>query len=84
VEVFAGKDAEKIQKRKLISELLSQFKKINPDNEIFRIAGEFRRKYGVSIPDCIIAATAYSIDADLFTRNINDFKRIREIRVFEE
>ena len=84
MEVFAGKDAENSQKRKMMEKLLSKFKKINPNNEIFKTAGEFKRKYNISPPDCIIAATAYLINAELWTRNITDFEKVPGIRIFRE
>ena len=84
MEIFAGKDAEDNRKRKMMEELLSKFKKINPNNEIFKIAGEFRRKYNISPPDCIIAATSYWMNTELWTRNVTDFEKVVEIRIFLE
>ena len=81
MEIFAGKDAEDDRKREMMKELLSKFKKINPNNEIFEIAGEFRRKYNISPPDCIIAATSYWINAELWTRNVKDFEKVVEIKI---
>ena len=84
MEILAGKDVENGHKRKLVVHLLSKFKKINPTNEIFKVASEFRRKYRISTPDCIIAATAYTIDATIFTRNVKDFSKIKESRILAE
>jgi predicted nucleic acid-binding protein len=81
MEIFAGKDMEKEEKRKKIVEMISKFKKVNPTNEIFRLAGDFRRRYNISIPNCLIAATAYSIGAILFTKNVQDFRKIEEIKI---
>jgi len=83
MEVLAGKENEKEEKRKLAKELISQFKKINPDNRILEIAAGFRRKYGVSSPDCIIAATAYAINARIWTENYKDFEKIKEVEIFK-
>ncbi len=80
-EIFAGKDMEVEEKKKKIVKFLSRFKKINPDNKILQVAGEFRRRYKVSLLDCIIAATAYVHNAGLFTRNKKDFEKIKEIRL---
>jgi len=33
--------------------------------------------------DCIIAATAFKINAVLATRNLRDFKKVKEIRVLK-
>ena len=80
-EIFAGKDMEMGEKKKKIVKFLSMFKKVNPDNQILQIAGEFKRKYRISLLDCIIAATAYVLNAKLFTRNKKDFEKIKEVRL---
>ncbi len=58
-ELFAGKDSEDNNKRMLLTELLSLFNKIEVNEAIARLAGEFRRKYNITLADAIIAATAY-------------------------
>ena len=82
-EIFADKDMENEKKRKAVIDLFSKLKKINPTNEIFRVAGKFRRKYKLPLVDCIIGATAYSIGAELFTRNVKDFRKIKEIKTLD-
>jgi predicted nucleic acid-binding protein len=82
MEIFAGKDVENEEKKKKIIELFSKFKKVNPNNEIFRLAGEFKRKYYITFPDCLIAATTYLLKAELFTKNIKDFEKVKEIKIF--
>jgi predicted nucleic acid-binding protein len=52
-------------------------------NEISKKAGEFKRKYNVSLDDCIIAATAAIQNAKLWTKNLKDFQKIKEIEVEE-
>jgi len=81
MELLAGKENEEERKMKRTKELISTFEKINPDNLIFQIAAEFRRKYNVSSPDCIIAATAYVINAKIWTEDYKDFRKIKEIEV---
>jgi len=81
-ELFSGKDADNERKKEKILELLSYFQKINPTNEILQKAGEFRRKYNVSLLDCIIAATAYYLNAEILTKNEKDFSKIKEIKLF--
>jgi predicted nucleic acid-binding protein len=81
-ELFSGKDADNERKKEKILELLSYFQKINPNNEILQKAGEFRRKYNVSLLDCIIAATAYYLNAEILTKNEKDFSKIKEIKLF--
>jgi predicted nucleic acid-binding protein len=80
-ELFAGKDSANKKKRFLLSELISLFTKIHMDNEISKKAGEFKRKYNVSLDDCIIAATAAIQNAKLWTKNLEDFQKIKEIEV---
>ncbi|MEM5881557.1 MAG: PIN domain-containing protein [Candidatus Aenigmatarchaeota archaeon] len=63
LEIFAGEDMKDEQKKRIVTDFLSKFKKINPNNEIFQLAGEFRRKYKLPPLDCIIAATVYLINA---------------------
>ncbi|MEM5790535.1 MAG: PIN domain-containing protein [Candidatus Aenigmatarchaeota archaeon] len=81
-EIFSGKDLEEKKKREKVKNFLSSFKKINPDNEIFQTAGEFRRKYQILLLDSIIAATAYKMEAFLLTKNIKDFKRVDEVKLY--
>jgi predicted nucleic acid-binding protein len=82
-ELFSGKDTDNERKKEKILELLSYFQKINPTNEILQKAGEFRRKYNVSLLDCIIAATAYYLNAEILTKNEKDFSKIKEIKIFK-
>ena len=80
-ELLAGKICNDPIEREKVFHLLSQFEKIPADNPLVQIAGDFRRKYGVELPDALIAASAYLIDAPLVTRNKKDFERIPDIRV---
>lgn len=80
-ELFAGKDSADEKKKVLLSELISLFTKIHVDNEVAKKAGEFKRKYGVLLDDCVIAATASIQNLKLWTKDVEDFKRITEIEV---
>ena len=80
-ELISGKECKKIEKRAEIIEILAQFSKINVDNRIAVKSGDFRREYGTSFPDAVIAATAFAMKAKLITRNVEDYKRIEEITV---
>ena len=51
------------------------------DSQIARLAGFFKKKYKTALPDSIIAATSYLTNTILLTRNIKDFKKIKEISV---
>jgi predicted nucleic acid-binding protein len=83
-EIFSGKDSESENKRQKILRVLSFFQKVNPNNEILQKAGEFRRKYNISLLDCIIAATAHYINAVILTKNEKDFSKIKEVKLFKE
>ena len=78
-ELFAGKDAEDSTKRELWEGLLGLFSKIEVSEEIAKIGGEIRRRYGISTVDAIIAATAVNLRCKLLTQDVKDFSRISEI-----
>ena len=78
-ELFAGKDSADSNKRALLVELLNIFNKIEVNEGIARLAGEFKRKYNISLADAIIAATSFMTRCKLITQNIKDFKKISEI-----
>lgn len=78
-ELFAGRDSEDLNRRALLVELLSLFNKTDMNETIARIAGEFKRKYGISLADAIIAATAFILRSKLITQNMKDFTKIKEI-----
>ncbi|MBI4152123.1 type II toxin-antitoxin system VapC family toxin [Candidatus Woesearchaeota archaeon] len=80
-ELLSGQQCKDTAVREKVLHFLSQFEKITVDNPLVQIAADFRRKYGIALPDAIIAASAFVHDATLITRNIKDFEKIREIRV---
>ena len=80
-ELFAGKDMEDEGKEKYIIDMLGLFTKIHVDSHIARLAGEFKRRHNVLLPDCIIAATAFTQGYKLLTKNTRDFEKIKEIRL---
>ncbi len=80
-ELFAGKDSEDSEKRAILSELLTLFNKSDVDGVVARIGGEFKRKYGIGSADALIAATAFTTRSKLLTRNLRDFKKVKEIIV---
>jgi len=80
-ELFAGKECEKESKREEIKALILLCEKLHIDNEISQKAGEFKRKYNILLDDCIIAATAHIQNVRLWTKNIEEFKKIKEIVV---
>lgn len=80
-ELISGKECDKIDKKAKVLDFLSNFTKVNVNNEIAVKAGDFSRTNKIEIADAIIAATAFRMKADLITRNVDDFKKIKEIRL---
>jgi predicted nucleic acid-binding protein len=73
--------ALRADEEKEIKELLSFFVLMPVDLQIADAAAKFKRTYRLPIGDSIIAATAFLTASPLVTRNLRDFRRIREIRV---
>lgn len=48
---------------------------------IAELAGYLRQKYRIRIADALISATAWHETTTLTTRNLRDFRRVREIAV---
>ena len=70
--------------RKKINNILSRIKVLRIDNDINNKYMMLIEKYGTrraSIPDYIIAATAWAKDIPLLTRNTRHFKHIKEIKL---
>ncbi len=44
---------------------------------------QIRKTYRLQLPDAIIAATAIATKSTLITRNFSDFKKIKELNVFD-
>ena len=80
-ELISGSECNKSEIKARVLHFLSNFTKIHVDNQIAVKAGDYRRVYGMRIPDALIAATAYAMKSSLLTRNIKDFERIEEINV---
>lgn len=68
------------KEEKLINELISECITIDINNEIKRLTIEFRKKYRLKLPDCLVAATAQYLDLPLITAD-SDFKRIEELNL---
>lgn len=78
-ELIRGKECSKIERRAEILKILSHFAKVSVSNEIALKAGDFARIYNVETADAIVAATAFIMKADLMTRNLSDYGKIKEI-----
>lgn len=70
-----------MKEEKIISEMLDQFIMVPLNERIEDIAIYIRRKYSLKIPDAIIAATAYDTFSALLTADVDDFKRVTEIKI---
>jgi len=82
-ELLSGRSCEDEEIRDGVHALIALCRKENVHNEIAQKAGELRRKYSVSLADCIIAATAYLLKCKVWTKNIKEFEKIREIKAEE-
>ncbi|MBS3170002.1 type II toxin-antitoxin system VapC family toxin [Candidatus Woesearchaeota archaeon] len=80
-ELLSGQQCKDAVIRERVLHFLSQFEKITVGNPLVQIAADFRRKYGIALPDALIAASAFVNNATLITRNVKDFQKIREIKV---
>lgn len=80
-ELFAGKDSDDSGKRTMLIDLLSIFEKLDINEGIARVAGDFKRKYGITLADAIIAATAFMLRCKVATQNTKDFRIVKEIEV---
>ena len=78
-ELLAGKICNKPYEEERVLHFLSQFEKIPVDNPLVQIAAKYKRNLNIALPDAIIAASAFTNDAILVTRNIKDFNKIKEI-----
>ena len=79
-ELYSGKECDTDTGFAKVKDITSLFTTILLTSEIAQEAGFIRRKYKVAIPDAIIAATASSHNAKLWTKNTKDFEIIKEIR----
>jgi len=60
------------------------------DSSIFELTEEvadscidLRKKYKTKLPDAIIAATALVYEFTLITRNVSDFKNIKNLKIVD-
>ena len=54
---------------------------INIDEDIVNQTIELRKSYKIKIPDAIIAATALTLDLELVTNNVSDFKNVTGLQI---
>ena len=64
----------------LINNFLSQFNILDFDITIARQAAAIKRKYGLTFPDAVLAATAKVFKLNLVSKD-RAFKKVKEVRV---
>ena len=63
--------------------MLDQFPEVPIDSAIIEKAIRIRQEVRIKSPDAIIAATALLSDAELVTRNVEDFKRVLGLKLID-
>ena len=70
-----------------INKKITRFNILLLTNEItltyLSLLQEYRLRYGLALPDSLIAATALETDIELFTYNIKDFKFIKGLKLYK-
>ena len=61
--------------------MLASLKGVVVHSRIAVLTGYLRRNYSIDMPDSIIAATALMHNALLYTKNLDDFSMIKNLRV---
>ena len=77
-ELYAGaRGAKEDPEQAVLENLLSLFRVVPINNEIARLGGLYRRDYGpshgISLPDALVAATAFLERAELKTLNVKHY-----------
>jgi len=70
------------QQQKYFNSIFSFIEILPVSEEIINTAIELRRKFNLSVGDSIISATAIINNLTLYTNNIEDFKNIIELKVY--
>lgn len=82
IELLSGKECENLSKRNKVETLLLLTNRIDIDQPIIVRSADFKIKYNLSVPDAIISATAYRAKSLLVTRNVKDFKKVKEVKLY--
>lgn len=80
-EVLSSRACDDQKIRESTFKIFSVFEGVPVDDLIVQKAAYFRRRYGLLLPDAIIAATASQLKSDLLVANPKDFGKVREIKV---
>ena len=79
LELLSASVCTDVSVRNSTTALLSLGKRVEIDDQITSVAAEEKRKHNLSLPESIMAATALHLKAELVTRNIGEFKKIKEL-----
>lgn len=79
LELHTGESITRAETLSKINNLFNSLSIAEINLEIAGLAGDFRRIYGTAIPDALIAASAFSIQAAVISRNLKHFQPIKEI-----
>jgi len=80
-ELMAGKSCNDYNIKIIILNMLNSLKKVVVNNQIALQAGDLCRKYGIDLPNAIIAATTLVSGAVLLTKNVSDFHNIPNLKI---
>lgn len=80
LELHTGESITRPETLTKINDLFYHLSTVDINMEVAGFGGDFRRIYGASVPDALIAASAFSIQAAVITRNLKHFKPIKEIK----
>ena len=86
LELLCWKSATK-EDLKTLNKFISTIKVFELDKDIKLKVIEVRKRYKLKLPDAIIASTALVYKLTLLTRDVNDFKNIKNLELlnpFEE
>ena len=80
-ELYSGQRMGSRSERRKVDRLFKIMHRIDVNEKVARKAGEIRRKYGVELPNAIIAASCFIVRAELVTRNIKHYESIKGIKL---
>lgn len=79
LELLSAKVCADLGVRSATSALLALGKRVEVDDAIVNLAAEVKRQHNLPVPDSVMVATALQLKAELVTKNIGAFKRIKEL-----
>jgi predicted nucleic acid-binding protein len=67
----------------LLKKFIDEATIIELESAIKTKTADIRKAHKIKLPDAIIAATAIVFDLTLLTRNLSDFKNIKDVLTFD-